>query len=54
MHEIATQNKVITSDNHTRLLKGSIHIVTRIFPLLFEDKDLLMRAMWREQALFTN
>ena len=23
-------------------------------PLLFEDKELLMRCMWREQALFGN
>lgn len=26
----------------------------RTFPLLLEDKDLLMRCMWREQALFGN
>ncbi len=54
MHDIATQFKVINQDNHTRLLKGSLHLITRVFPLLFEDKDLLMRAMWREQALFGN
>jgi hypothetical protein len=54
MHDIATQFKVINQDNHKRLLKGSLHLITRVFPLLFEDKDLLMRAMWREQALFGN
>jgi hypothetical protein len=26
----------------------------RIIPLLFEDKEILMRTMWREQALFGN
>ena len=54
MHDIATQFRVINQDNHTKLLKGSLHLITRVFPLLFEDKDLLMRAMWREQALFGN
>jgi len=35
-------------------LKGAINLLTRTFPLLLEDKELLMRAMWREQALFGN
>ncbi len=29
-------------------------MLTRMFPLMFEDKELLMRTMWREQALFGN
>lgn len=29
-------------------------MLIRTFPLLFEDKELLMRTMWREQALFAN
>lgn len=29
-------------------------MVNRIFPLLFEDKELFIRCMWREQALFSN
>lgn len=29
-------------------------MLIRTFPLLFEDKELLMRCMWREQALFGN
>ena len=54
MHDIATQVKTIVDDDKRKVLKGSIHILMRIIPLLFEDKDLLMRAMWREQALFNN
>lgn len=36
------------------MVRGAIHVLIRTFPLLFEDKDLLMRTMWREQALFGN
>jgi len=35
-------------------VKGAIHVMMRMFPILFEDKDLLMRSMWREQPLFSN
>ena len=54
MYELATQQKVITDDQQRKQLKGAIHLLTRTFPLLLEDKELLMRAMWREQALFGN
>jgi hypothetical protein len=54
MHDIATQNKVVTDENQKKILKGAINILIRTFPLLFEDKELLMRCMWREQALFGN
>ncbi len=54
MYEVGTQNKVITDEVHRRQLKGAIHLLIRVFPLLLEDKELLMRAMWREQALFGN
>jgi hypothetical protein len=54
MHDIAIQHKVITDENHRRILKGGIHLLIRVFPLMFEDKEFLMRSMWREQALFGN
>lgn len=54
MHDIATQYKTITDENHKKILKGAINVLIRTFPLLFEDKELLMRCMWREQALFGN
>lgn len=54
MHEVATSYKNVTDDTKIKLAKGAIHILTRVFPLLFEDKELLMRSMWREQALFNN
>jgi High-temperature-induced dauer-formation protein len=54
IHEAAIQYKVLSDDIKKKTVKGAIHLLTRMFPLLFEDKELLMRAMWREQALFGN
>jgi len=54
MHDIATQYKIITDENHKKTLRGCINLMIRTFPILFEDKDLMMRCMWREQALFSN
>jgi hypothetical protein len=54
MHDVATQFKVLTTEENKKVAKGAIHVLTRVFPLLFEDKELLMRCMWREQALFGN
>lgn len=54
MHDYATKVKVIQKDEDIAKLKGSIHVLNRIFPLLFEDKDLFIRCMWREQALFNS
>lgn len=48
MHDIATQHKVLKDENLKKVCKGAIHLLIRTFPLLFEDKDLLMRTMWRE------
>lgn len=48
MHDIGTQIKVVPDDEKRKVLKGAIHILMRIIPLLFEDKELLMRSMWRE------
>ena len=45
---------MLSDDIKKKTVKGAIHLLTRMFPLLFEDKELLMRAMWREQALFGN
>ena len=35
-------------------VRGAIHFLNRIFPLIFEDKDFFMRSMWHEQAFFGN
>ncbi len=48
MYDLGTQNKIITDENHKKQLRGAIHVLIRTFPLLFEDKELMMRAMWRE------
>jgi hypothetical protein len=52
IHEAATQYKVLTSEEQISRVKGAIHVLTRIFPLLYEEKELFIRCMWREQALF--
>lgn len=54
MHNAATDEKVLTNEEQIQRLKGAIHVLNRIIPLLFEDKELLIRSMWREQALFNN
>jgi len=54
MHEHAVSPKSLSDESSTAQVRGAIHILTRVFPLLFEDKDLLLRAMWREQAFFNN
>ena len=54
MHYTATHYKSITEDGHRKTLKGCINLLIRTFPILFEDKELLLRCMWREQALFNN
>jgi hypothetical protein len=54
MHETATENRSITDDGQRKTLKGCINLLIRTFPILFEDKELLLRCMWREQALFGN
>ena len=59
MHEAATQYKVFQNDEIKKIAKGSVNLLIRIFPLLFEDnnregKELLLRSMWREQPFFNN
>ena len=36
------------------MLQGSINLIARVVPLIFEDKEFFMRAMWHEQAFFNN
>lgn len=45
---------MLTNEDQIARVKGAIHVLNRIFPLLFEDKELFIRCMWREQALFSN
>jgi hypothetical protein len=54
MHDGATQNKVLQKEEDVTKVKGAIHVLNRIFPLLFEEKELFIRCMWREQALFNS
>lgn len=54
MNDGAKNYKDLWEDNQKKQVRGAIHVLMRIFPLLFEDKDILMRAMWREQPLFNN
>lgn len=35
-------------------MAGAIHFLNRVFPLVFEDKEIFMRALWFEQPFFDN
>jgi len=48
MHSAASETKVLTNEDQIAKVKGAIHVLNRIFPLLFEDKELFIRCMWRE------
>ena len=42
MHNSATKVRVIETDEEAAKLRGAIHVLNRIFPLLFEDKDVFL------------
>lgn len=48
MHDLAKVNRPVTNEDELAKLKGAIHVLNRIFPLLFEEKELFIRCMWRE------
>jgi len=54
LHDAAIGVKVLQSEEQIAKVKGAIHVLNRIFPLLFEEKELFIRCMWREQALFSS
>lgn len=45
---MATKVKSIESEEDLAKLRGAIHVLNRAFPLMFEEKELLLRCMWRE------
>lgn len=48
MFDAAYQPGSIT-DVTTKLILGAIHFLNRTLPLIYEDKDFFMKAMWQEQ-----
>ena len=55
MHEAAMQQvDMVFGDEKSRVVAGAIHFLNRVFPLIFEDKEIFMRALWFEQAFFNN
>jgi hypothetical protein len=40
--------------NTSKLVKGAIHFLNRVLPLIYEDKEFYMRSMWQEQPSFNN
>ena len=49
MHDSATQ--IVTVDKNSsecKTLQGAVNLIARVIPLIFEEKDFLMRAMWHE------
>jgi len=51
MHDAASHPSQL-QDAAAKVTKGAIHFLNRVMPLIFEDKDFFMRAMWHEQSLF--
>jgi len=54
MHDVATNSKILVNEEQIAQVRGAIHVLNRIFPLLLEEKELFIRCMWREQALFSS
>lgn len=55
MFDVAVQQVEVNSKREEyKTLKGAIHVLTRILPLIFEDKEFFMRSMWHEQPYFAN
>ena len=48
MHDAATQYKVLNNEDLLSKVKGAVHVLNRIFPLLLEEKEMFIRCMWRE------
>jgi len=45
--------KLIESEDRKRALRGAIHLLTRIFPIVLEDRDqLIMKLFWKEDPHF--
>lgn len=55
MYDCAVQQVEINAKrDEYRTLKGAINLLTRVCPLIFEDKEFFMRSMWHEQPFFNN
>jgi hypothetical protein len=55
MYEAAMQPADMTfADEKARVVAGAIHFLNRVFPLIYEDKEIFMRALWVEQPFFNN
>lgn len=52
MNDNAKNTLNLTNPDNISSVKGAIHVVHRIFPILFEEKDTLFRIMWREHPQF--
>lgn len=51
MHEAAIRERPLKVGGNTSVLvKGAIHFLNRVMPLIYEDKEFYMRAMWHEQS----
>ena len=53
MNKTATNLGEISADDSKRC-RGAINVLIRLLPLIFEDKEFFMRAMWHEQSFFNN
>jgi len=55
MHDSSQQIKtMVKGTEEYKVLQGSVNLIARVVPLIFEDKEFFMRSMWHEQAFFNN
>ena len=49
MHDSAMNHPTVDKDSEDgKILSGSINLISRVVPLIFEDKEFFMRSMWHE------
>lgn len=55
LHDAATQLKVISTVEKRNVLRGAINVLTRIMPIVLEEKELLWaKVLWKEVPQFNN
>jgi len=54
MHESSMKFANICEPEKVKEVKGAVHMIQRIFPVLLEDQQTMNNVMWQEQAEFKN
>lgn len=55
MHDSAKSIHVMSKGSEEyRILQGSVNLIARVVPLIFENKEFFMLSMWEQQSFFGN